>query len=112
MNGNRLSEQVPLVKGPFNDFLEITSSKNFKQLLWILNLIRKYLFFFLILIALSMVNCITLDPTSRVALASCRNAFTMVISCTSLGSYFTFFLLHVFLSVKSVYFHDKWFDEY
>ncbi|RZS10446.1 hypothetical protein BHM03_00041673 [Ensete ventricosum] len=27
---------------------------------------------------MSMVNCITLDPTSRVALASCRNAFTMV----------------------------------
>lgn len=27
---------------------------------------------------MSMVNCITLNPTSRVALASCRNAFTMV----------------------------------
>ncbi|XP_020091978.1 major facilitator superfamily domain-containing protein 12-like isoform X3 [Ananas comosus] len=27
---------------------------------------------------MSMVNCITLNPTSRVALASCRNAFTMI----------------------------------
>ncbi|XP_010243429.1 PREDICTED: major facilitator superfamily domain-containing protein 12-like isoform X2 [Nelumbo nucifera] len=27
---------------------------------------------------MSMVNCMTLNPTSRVALASCRNAFTMV----------------------------------
>ncbi|XP_010243432.2 PREDICTED: major facilitator superfamily domain-containing protein 12-like [Nelumbo nucifera] len=27
---------------------------------------------------MSMVNCITLNPTSRVVLASCRNAFTMV----------------------------------
>lgn len=27
---------------------------------------------------MSMVNCITLNPTSRVSLASCRNAFTMV----------------------------------
>ncbi|PKU86643.1 major facilitator superfamily domain-containing protein 12 [Dendrobium catenatum] len=27
---------------------------------------------------MSMVNCITLNPTSRVALNSCRNAFTMV----------------------------------
>ena len=47
----------------------------------------------------SMVNCITLNPTSRVALASCRNAFTMVtclpwtcirkfiLPCLSLGSF-------------------------
>ncbi|KAF3322051.1 major facilitator superfamily domain-containing protein 12-like protein [Carex littledalei] len=27
---------------------------------------------------MAMVNCITLNPTSRVSLASCRNAFTMV----------------------------------
>lgn len=27
---------------------------------------------------MSMVNCMTLNPTSRVVLASCRNAFTMV----------------------------------
>ncbi|XP_072974336.1 uncharacterized protein [Typha angustifolia] len=27
---------------------------------------------------MSMVNCMTLNPTSRVSLASCRNAFTMV----------------------------------
>ncbi|KAM0943675.1 putative MFS transporter superfamily, lactose permease [Dioscorea sansibarensis] len=27
---------------------------------------------------MSMVNCISLDPSNRVALASCRNAFTMV----------------------------------
>ncbi|KAF9596360.1 hypothetical protein IFM89_009708 [Coptis chinensis] len=30
----------------------------------------------------SMVNCITLNPTSRVVLASCRNAFTMVANLT------------------------------
>ncbi|RLN17072.1 major facilitator superfamily domain-containing protein 12-like [Panicum miliaceum] len=33
---------------------------------------------------MSMVNCMTLNPTSRVALASCRNAFTMV---ANLGLY-------------------------
>ncbi|KAJ3673828.1 hypothetical protein LUZ60_005820 [Juncus effusus] len=33
---------------------------------------------------MSMVNCMTRDPTSRVALASCRNAFTMV---ANLGLY-------------------------
>nr|CAB3501904.1 unnamed protein product [Digitaria exilis] len=32
----------------------------------------------------SMVNCMTMNPTSRVALASCRNAFTMV---ANLGLY-------------------------
>lgn len=45
MNGNHLSEQVPLVKGPFNDSLEITSSKKFKQLLWILNFDKEISFF-------------------------------------------------------------------
>ncbi|XP_077212934.1 uncharacterized protein LOC143858760 isoform X2 [Tasmannia lanceolata] len=43
---------------------------------------------------MSMVNCITLNPTSRVVLASCRNAFTMVANLT---------LYAVALGVFSVY---------
>nr|XP_019704185.1 major facilitator superfamily domain-containing protein 12 isoform X2 [Elaeis guineensis] len=43
---------------------------------------------------MSMVNCITLNPTSRVALASCRNAFTMVSNLS---------LYAVALAVFSVY---------
>ncbi|XP_072987381.1 uncharacterized protein [Typha latifolia] len=43
---------------------------------------------------MSMVNCITLNPTSRVALASCRNAFTMVANLS---------LYAVALAVFSVY---------
>ncbi|MCI06767.1 major facilitator superfamily domain-containing protein, partial [Trifolium medium] len=33
----------------------------------------------------SMVSCITLNSTSRVALASCRNAFTMVANLSLYG---------------------------
>lgn len=43
---------------------------------------------------MSMVNCITLNPTSRVALASCRNAFTMVANLS---------LYAIALAVFSVY---------
>ncbi|CAK9177438.1 unnamed protein product [Ilex paraguariensis] len=34
---------------------------------------------------MSMVNCITLNPTSRVVLASCRNAFTMAANLSLYG---------------------------
>ncbi|XP_074273453.1 uncharacterized protein LOC141597037 [Silene latifolia] len=34
---------------------------------------------------MSMVNCMTLNPTSRVVLASCRNAFTMVANLSLYG---------------------------
>ncbi|KAG0484080.1 hypothetical protein HPP92_012164 [Vanilla planifolia] len=43
---------------------------------------------------MSMVNCITLNPTSRVALASCRNAYSMVANLS---------LYAVALAVFSIY---------
>lgn len=43
---------------------------------------------------MSMVNCITLNPTSRVSLSSCRNAFTMVANLS---------LYAVALAVFSIY---------
>lgn len=39
---------------------------------------------------MSMVNCMTLNPTSRVVLASCRNAFTMI---ANLGLYAVAFVV-------------------
>jgi hypothetical protein len=44
--------------------------------------------FFSLLTFRSMVNCMTLNPTSRVALASCRNAFTMVSEQSTTNQHF------------------------
>ncbi|KAL3815166.1 hypothetical protein ACJIZ3_016434 [Penstemon smallii] len=48
---------------------------------------------------MSMVNCITLNSTSRVVLASCRNAFTMV---ANLSLYVVAFVVFSFSSSGSV----------
>lgn len=53
-----------------------------------------------------MVNCITLNSTSRVVMTSCRNAFTMVTSCTVLWS----IILMCFWS-KLYIIHVLWFPE-
>ncbi|KAG9451124.1 hypothetical protein H6P81_011089 [Aristolochia fimbriata] len=47
---------------------------------------------------MSMVNCITLNPTSRVVLASCRNACTMV---ANLGLYAIAFAIFNLFSVRT-----------
>lgn len=44
--------------------------------------------FFSLLTFRSMVNCMTLNPTSRVALASCRNASTMVSEQSTTNQHF------------------------
>uniref|UniRef100_A0A0E0K996 Major facilitator superfamily (MFS) profile domain-containing protein n=1 Tax=Oryza punctata TaxID=4537 RepID=A0A0E0K996_ORYPU len=47
---------------------------------------------------MSMVNCMTLNSTSRVALASCRNAFTMV---ANLGLYAIALVVFALVSTKA-----------
>uniref|UniRef100_A0A0D3FEA1 Major facilitator superfamily (MFS) profile domain-containing protein n=1 Tax=Oryza barthii TaxID=65489 RepID=A0A0D3FEA1_9ORYZ len=47
---------------------------------------------------MSMVNCMTLNSTSRVALASCRNAFTMV---ANLGLYAIALVVFALVSAKA-----------
>ncbi|XP_068642541.1 uncharacterized protein [Aristolochia californica] len=43
---------------------------------------------------MSMVNCITLNPTSRIVLASCRNAFSMVANLSLYAIAFTIFSVY------------------
>eukprot|EP00262_Sarcandra_glabra_P014041 TRINITY_DN4014_c0_g1_i1.p1 TRINITY_DN4014_c0_g1~~TRINITY_DN4014_c0_g1_i1.p1 ORF type:complete len:460 (+),score=57.93 TRINITY_DN4014_c0_g1_i1:144-1523(+) len=44
---------------------------------------------------MSMVNCITLNPTSRVVLTSCRNAFTMVANLSLYAVALIVFSVHI-----------------
>ncbi|KAL3622391.1 hypothetical protein CASFOL_033802 [Castilleja foliolosa] len=57
---------------------------------------------------MSMVNCITLNSTSRVVLASCRNAFTMVANLSLYAVAFVVFQINSSVSVIDVKNQYRW----
>nr|GMD31544.1 major facilitator superfamily domain-containing protein 12-like isoform X1 [Ipomoea batatas] len=57
---------------------------------------------------MSMVNCITLNSTSRVVLASCRNAFTMVANLSLYGVAFIVFNMKASGSIAAVENQYRW----
>nr|GMD62541.1 major facilitator superfamily domain-containing protein 12-like isoform X1 [Ipomoea batatas] len=57
---------------------------------------------------MSMVNCITLNSTSRVVLASCRNAFTMVANLSLYGVAFIVFNMKASGSIDAVENQYRW----
>ncbi|CAH9085490.1 unnamed protein product [Cuscuta epithymum] len=57
---------------------------------------------------MSMVNCITLNSTSRVVLASCRNAFTMVANLSLYGVAFIVFNMNTSRKVAAIENQYRW----
>ncbi|KAK9739989.1 hypothetical protein RND81_03G002700 [Saponaria officinalis] len=57
---------------------------------------------------MSMVNCMTLNPTSRVVLASCRNAFTMVANLSLYAVAFVVFSLGKSRSLVDIENQYRW----
>ncbi|XP_006649460.1 major facilitator superfamily domain-containing protein 12-like [Oryza brachyantha] len=57
---------------------------------------------------MSMVNCMTLNSTSRVALASCRNAFTMVANLGLYGIALTVFALVSAKACSDIVLQYRW----
>ncbi|XP_048503059.1 uncharacterized protein LOC125491538 isoform X2 [Beta vulgaris subsp. vulgaris] len=57
---------------------------------------------------MSMVNCMTLNPTSRVVLASCRNAFTMVANLSLYAVAFAVFGLSKSRTHADIEYQYRW----
>lgn len=57
---------------------------------------------------MSMVNCITLNPTSRVSLTSCRNAFTMVANLSLYAMAFAVFSIYNAKAYSDIKLEYRW----
>ncbi|KAK8961726.1 hypothetical protein KSP40_PGU015043 [Platanthera guangdongensis] len=57
---------------------------------------------------MSMVNCITLNPTSRVSLTSCRNAFTMVANLSLYAVAFAIFSIYNANAYSDIKLQYRW----